>query len=96
MRPGYVQFHGPQIFTDSLIVKRSGLARVTSVARSNYDLVNSACFFFKVLWVTHFHSILSDPKERAFTSKAPNTEKSVHGNQIDVSDSFIIASVAIG
>ena len=47
MRPGYVQFHGPQIFTDSLIVKRSGLARVTSVARSNYDLVNSACFFLK-------------------------------------------------
>ena len=26
---------------DSLIVKRSGLARVTAVARSNYDLVNS-------------------------------------------------------
>lgn len=28
---------------DSLILKRSGLARVTSVARSNYDIVNSAC-----------------------------------------------------
>ena len=35
-----VPFHNRN--PDSLIVKRSGLARVTAVARSNYDLVNSA------------------------------------------------------
>jgi 2-dehydropantoate 2-reductase len=35
------------------------------------------------LWDTHFQKL--DTKERAFTSKAPNMEKSMHGNQIEVS-----------
>ena len=37
--------HHPDVCKDSLILKRSGLARVTSVARSNHDIVSSACFY---------------------------------------------------
>jgi hypothetical protein len=37
------------------------------------------------LWDIHFHFNSHDSKERAFTSKVPNMEKSMHGNQIDVS-----------
>ena len=36
--------HHPDVCKDSLILKRSGLARVTAVARSNHDIVSSACF----------------------------------------------------
>lgn len=31
----------PTLLLDALVLKRSGLARVTAVARSNYDLIES-------------------------------------------------------
>ena len=60
-------FHHSDVCKDSLILKRSGLARVTAVARSNHDIVNSGCFYS-----------LGSNMEFLFTCNLDDLEEGVH------------------
>jgi hypothetical protein len=81
---------------DSLIIKRSGLARVTAVARGNYDIVNGEAmtyhfdsFFFPLfafairICMILSMSIVLQIKES--NSTAASMEIFEDGSQIDVS-----------
>lgn len=65
---GYRAYH----FKDSLIFKRSGLVRVTAVARSNYDLVNST-------WPTSFRVYFLCLRESVHLEEGVNFKSGKYG-----------------
>jgi hypothetical protein len=66
---------------DSLVLERSGFARVTAVARSNYDAVHGENASDRQ---TCMYAHARTSKRVGFISKVRNTETSLDGGPIDV------------
>lgn len=68
------------------MLKRSGLVRVTVVARSNYNIIESELS----LNYDHYATSFSATQRKGFTTKAANTAVFMDGDLTDVSWTAII------